>query len=81
MYLVAVILGMVAPAMAEPPEQAPPLASEKKPKVKMVCEEEERIGTRLGTHRVCHPAGSDRDFRTETRDSVDAIQRNLGLQK
>jgi hypothetical protein len=77
-YVLALMFGMTAPAIAQPTEQA--AASEKKPKPKMICEEEEQIGTRLGKRKVCHPAGSDRQFRTETRDSVDAIQRNLGLQ-
>jgi hypothetical protein len=86
--VLVVTLAWVTPVMAEDtvPEasqQAQPTseASAKKPKVQMICEDEERIGTRLETRRVCHPAGDDRQFRQETRDSIDGIQRNPALQR
>jgi hypothetical protein len=80
--LVALAFGMAAPAMADDaaPQEPVKVVPAKKPKIRMVCEEEEAIGTRLGSHKVCHAVGSDAQFRQETRDSVDGVQRNLGLQ-
>jgi hypothetical protein len=66
-----------APAAAE--SAAPPAKSEKAKKDDMVCKKEAVVGSRMKT-RVCLPQEEWDRRRAESKDELDAAQRNRPLQ-
>jgi hypothetical protein len=81
----ALAAAMTAPAVAQttmiqPPTAAPQVAAAqqqpaaKPAKRRMICEEQERIGSRLGGHKVCRYADEAQNNRADTRMQVERAQ-------
>jgi len=72
----------VAPTAATSPAAAVPAApvvAKTAAKEKIICEEEEVIGSRLGGHRVCKTASAWAEERRAARDEVERSQTNRGV--
>lgn len=57
---------------------ASPGATPPEAKPKLICEHEEKVGTRLGGHRVCKTAAEWAEERRAARDAVDRAQLQRG---
>jgi hypothetical protein len=78
----AVPAAPVAPAATSPAPAAPAgtaLTQTAAKPDRMVCEEEEVIGSRLGGHRVCKPASVWAQERRDAHDEIERAQTNRGV--
>jgi len=68
-----------APVAATAAVPAAPAVAKTAAKDKIICEEEEVIGSRLGGHRVCKTASAWAEERRAARDEVERSQTNRGV--
>lgn len=76
----ALAVATTAPALAQQTSTAPQATTTqqqtaaKKPKHHIVCERQERIGSRLGGHKVCRDVDEAQNNRADTRMQVERAQ-------
>ena len=77
----ALAVTMTAPALAQQASTAPQAATTtqqqtaaKKTKPHIVCEQQERIGSRLGGHKVCRDVSDAQNNQSDTRMQVERAQ-------
>ncbi|MBV9840263.1 MAG: hypothetical protein JOY99_01800 [Sphingomonadaceae bacterium] len=79
MSLIALYLALQASVVAR---SAPPVAATASPatpaKPKLICEEDDETGTRLGNHKVCMTADQWRAARVQAREEMANWQRGTG---
>lgn len=46
---------------------------------RVVCEKQDKIGTRLGAHKVCMTVAQWAEFRKDVQDQTQHIQQNIGI--
>uniref|UniRef100_UPI0035CA7C19 hypothetical protein n=1 Tax=uncultured Sphingomonas sp. TaxID=158754 RepID=UPI0035CA7C19 len=70
------MFGATAALAQTPPPATSPVATKiaKPAKDKLVCEDEEQVGSRLGGHRVCKTAAQWADERQQNRMMLDRAQ-------
>jgi len=73
------VIAQTDPATPQVKTAAAPAVAGKARKPRMICEQQDTIGTRLGSKRVCHPAGST-DADDQMRRDLQAVQVNRPLQ-
>ena len=76
----ALAVTMTAPALAQEASTTPQAAATQpqtvaqKPKHHIVCEQQERIGSRLGGHKVCRDVSDAQNNQSDTRMQVERAQ-------
>ena len=76
----ALALTVATPALAQEASTTPqaaatqPQTAAQKPKHHIVCEQQERIGSRLGGHKVCRDVSDAQNNQSDTRMQVERAQ-------
>jgi invasion protein IalB len=76
--ILVVLFGTIAASPCWAQQQTPaPSPTNRPDSNRVVCEEEEQIGTRLGDHKVCMTVHQWEERRSQARDNTDRVQQNV----
>ncbi len=78
MIVYVVLAALQAAAVPVVAPAAPVITAADNPDHKMICKQEDEVGTRLGGHKVCMTRAQWRESTLEEHDALKHAQDNLG---